>query len=224
MNNYNYYPKKSDSYQHVVFTILLFFIAINILILDIKVFSSENFQVSEITTATTTSSAVAVPEVAPSSSVPCSSSCTRYIDQTLKQQLTQIPVSPSILIPAKTATLKEYYIPLGSGDTQNNAWEDITTTDTLIDTANYDGIKEVYFIATLKNPTQNGRVEAQLYNVTDKHVVYGSTLTLDGPLSQTLTSSKITLDTGGKLYRVQLRSGLSAPSSVDTAKIRILAQ
>ena len=184
--------------------LLLFLIAVNLLILDIKVFSPPSYTAStqiQITPSPTTRQ---------------------------QSQPTTIPITPTPTTynsqPISISSPKEYFIPIGSGSTQKNTFDDLKTTDTFIDTTTYGTIKEAFFIAGLKNPTQNGFVEAQLYNVTDKHAVWGSNIKMEGPSSETITSGKISLDGGGKLYRIQLKSSLSASASIENAKIRIVTQ
>ncbi len=212
---------KYDSYQHIVITLLLILIAVNLLILDVKVFSSQSVQISGITTSSTPTSQA---PISPLSSISdsCPNSCLTLIKDATRSSTALSPLYPLTRIPSSSP--REFYIPLGTGSTQKNDWDDLLSTDTLIDPANYGNIKEIYFIAALRNPTQNGQIEAQLYNVTDKHLVWNSNVVMNGPLSQTLTSAKITLDTGAKLYRVQLKSSLQAPANLDTGKIRIIAE
>jgi hypothetical protein len=113
---------------------------------------------------------------------------------------------------------------LGSGSTDKTDWDNLTATETIIDPGNYGTIKEAYFIVSLKNPTQNGQTDVQLYNVTDKHPVWGSHVVMNGPQSQTINSNSIQLDKGAKLYRVQLKSSLGYSVSVENAKIRIVSE
>lgn len=208
---------KSDSYHNIVITLFLILIAANLLLLDLKVFSSPGVKLSDIATSAPT------PSLAIISDNKCPASCVSLINNLGQStpQATPTTSPPSIIY---TQSQHEFYIPLGVGSTSKNDWDDITSTDTLIDTSNYGLIKEAYFIASLRNPTQNGQIDAQLYNVTDKHPVWNSQVSLNGPLSQTLTSRQITIDTGPKLYRVQIKSSLQATIYLDYAKIRLVTK
>ena len=198
--------------------LLLFLIAINLIILDFKVFSPPP-KISDIaifispTPATSDLSKKNYPQGSNSASIFPSPSSP--------------PVSPNNSNSSNFLTSNtpaEYYIPLGGGTTSQNTYQDLTTTDTLIDTSGYGNITSAYFVAGLSNPTQNGFVQAQLYNVTDKHPVWNSTITLNNSASGTITSNPITLDSGPKLYRIQLLSSLQYPGTIENAKIRIVTE
>lgn len=199
---------QDNYFTHLIIIILLTFISLNLLILDLKVFSpGGSIKISDIATVATPQ-----PTLLPSNT---------------PQPLIVTPTAYQFVSyqPANQVTIaREYFIPLGSGSTSKTNWDDLIATETLIDTANYPGLKETYFIASLRNPTQNGIVEAQVYNVTDKHPVWGSITTMTSRESQTITSNKITLDTGSKLYRVQIKSSLSYLVYLDNAKIRIVTE
>lgn len=209
---------QDNSYTHFVIIFLLVTIAANLFILDIAVFSPNSpIRTSQVATVATTPIPI-------QAGATCPDSCVSLIDEATTNVT---PVKAGVELNTESfqqSSPREYYIPLGSGTTNKSEWENLTATETVIDPSLYGNIKEAYFIASLGNPTQNGQVEAQLINVTDKHPVWGSHVILNGPASQTITSSKITLDHGSKLYRVQMKSTLSYTASVDNAKIRIVAQ
>lgn len=204
-----------DSSAHNLLLSLLIIITINLFIIDLKLFASPQVQVSDI--ATIVSPTVSKPQ----DGLSCPVGCITMIQSVIPEKIGSptIGIQPAI----ESAIPREYYIPLGNGSTTSANWDDLPSTDTVIDPSLYGTIKEVYFVAALGNPTQNGKVDAQLYNVSDKHAVWNSQLSMNGPASQTISSGKITLDTGSKLYRVQLKSGLSYPGTVTGAKIRIIS-
>lgn len=213
-----------DNSSHIVIIFLLTIITINLFLLDLKVFApANNIQISDITSvATPILSPTANPnEILPQNLI-CPNSCLSIIQQATSSA--SQGSSQEVLSQKASGQSREFYIPLGSGSTTKSDWDDITGTETLINPANYGNIKEMYFIASLRNPTQNGQVEAQLYNVTDKHLVWDSHTKMVGPVSQTITSNRIYLDNGAKLYRVQLRSTLQFQAFLDNAKIRIITQ
>lgn len=195
---------KFDLYQHFILTICVLFIAVNLVMIDLKIFSPQNdVSVKDVSISVTDS-----PTNAPYETV-----------------ITATPLPAKINTSEKTLTeAKEIYVPLGSGSTKNVEWDDLITTDTLIDSSKYGSILEMYLIATLSNPTQNGQIDAQLVNVTDKHPVWFSQLVLNGPKKENLISPKIQLDPGTKLYRMQLKSSLGAEVLLENAKLRIIAE
>ncbi|MBI3955305.1 hypothetical protein HY338_02575 [Candidatus Gottesmanbacteria bacterium] len=208
---------------HLVIVFLVVLSAINLFILDIFVFNkSFTVKVSDVSIVKPSANPTTI--ISDNSVSQCSLSCLNAISDATKSGVNiggtnQTVISNDL---ARESIPREYYIPLGSGATNNNIFKDLTSTETVIDPGNYGNIKEAYFITSLSNPTRNGQVEAQLYNVTDNHPVWGSHIIMNGPASQTITSDKITLDNGNKLYRVQLKSTLSFDVTLDNAKVRIL--
>lgn len=216
-----------DNTTHIVIIFLLTLITLNLFLLDLKVFSpANNIQISDITSVATPapSPTINIRTIERSNDSLCPLSCISLIKQATEASGLGSSNLTNLSSPTNISTQREFYIPLGSGSTTKSDWDNLTATETVINPANYGNIKEAYFIASLSNPTQNGAVEAQLYNVTDKHLVWDSHIRMDGPTKQTITSNKITLDTGSKLYRVQLRSTLQFAASLDNAKIRIITE
>ena len=211
---------KSESYTHIVITLLLFVIAGNLLILDLKVFSQKtNSPLNNAISISPTSS----PLSPIADNLSCPQSCLTLISQTAKTPTSAPSINTTIITTSSTEpTERELYIPLGSGATAKSDWDDLTTTDTLIDTSKYGTIKEAYFNVILKNPSKTGDAQARLYNVTDKHPVWNSEVRMDSLSEKQLASPKISLDTGSKLYRVQATSGLSAQITIDNAKLRLI--
>lgn len=229
---------QDSSSLHITILILLIFTAVNLLILDIKVFApspSQIVRLSDISISVTPSSQLTTNNTSTSLSVnpqlttnTCPSSCISLINQSIQTSVGS-PVQPTTYLPAgkagnpqlTTSLIREYFIPLGSGTTSKSDWEDLLGTDTLINPDNYGTIKEVQLSVAIKNPTKNGVVEVRLYNVTDKYVVYGSSVS-SSEKDITLTSSTFAFPTGTKLYRLQAKSGLSYTASIDNAKLKIL--
>ncbi len=212
---------------HLIIIFLLFITIINLFILDLKVFTpTSNIQISDISTVniSPTLTAANYPQSTDNNNLSCPTSCLSLIQEATKGSKTGASnlTGPADQVSQSSQT-HETYIPLGTGTTSKSEWEDITASDTTLDPSNYGSIKEARFIASLKNTTQNGQVEAQLYNVTDKHPVWNSQVIMNGPVTQTITSPVITLDSGNKLYRVQLKSTLGYQVSLDNAKIKIIS-
>ena len=154
----------------------------------------------------------------------CSSSCMAKIDE-LTRRVDALPaVEPTQIsqsaLSARGST-KEYYIPLGSGTTKSNVWQDIAGAEAIIDTANYPSIKSVVFEVFLNIPTANGSVYAKLFNVTDKHDVWFSEVISEGPVL-TKKEATVTLDPGAKTYRVMGLSTLKYDANVENARLRIV--
>lgn len=160
-------------------------------------------------------------ELTPPQSQTCTPSCQEEIVRAVKSiQLPESSILP-LPTPSPKPSVKEFYIPLGTGYTQNNDWENAYAAESAIDTAVYGEIKEVYFEANLRLPVANGTVYARLYNVTDNHPVWNSEVSTSQGTSTHLISSAITLDAGNKLYRVQIKTSLQYPSYLDFSRVKI---
>ena len=211
-------------HSHPLILFLLVFIALNLFIIDLKLFSpSTSVKLSDVAVSIPT--LTPFPQSNPDTSI-CPASCTSLFSD-LNAKIATLSSSnskPLEILGNTSKSIKENFVPLGSGSTDKTDWDNLTATETIIDPGNYGTIKEAYFIVSLKNPTQNGQTDVQLYNVTDKHPVWGSHVVMNGPQSQTINSNSIQLDKGAKLYRVQLKSSLGYSVSVENAKIRIVSE
>lgn len=214
---------QQNNSTHIVIIFLLTLITLNLFILDLKIFAPGNaIQLSDITSIATPIPSITINYQPLTNNLSCPATCLSAIQQaTAAASQSSLQGDPSQRASGQS---REFYIPLGTGSTSKSDWDDLTATEIVIDPGNYGQIKEAYFIASLSNPTQNGQIEAQLYNVTDKHIAWGSHIIMNGPSAQTITSGKITLDIGNKLYRVELKSTLGFQASLENAKIRIITQ
>lgn len=157
----------------------------------------------------------------------CSSSCITAIENATTSSTVTTPTSKPISskAPAKTTGLpKDYFIPLGTGFTQNNDWTNVGGTDITINPADYGKIKQVIFQASMHIPIANGTMYARLYNMTDDHPVWYSEISTGEGASTLVSSANITLDPGSKLYRVQIKTSLQYPSYLDFSRIKITIQ
>ncbi len=117
---------------------------------------------------------------------------------------------------------KEIFIPIGTGSTKNNSYEDLAGLEVSIDTNKYPNIDSVTFEASIWVQDGNGKMFAQLYNMTDKHPVWNSEISTSSGSSVLAVSTKIALDSGNKTYRVQAKTNLTSYAAhVDNARIKI---
>lgn len=187
-------------------------ILVNLIVLDVIIFSPKQ-KIPSFTTLNQTS---------------CGEDCRQEIQESVQAAINALPpASPTIIAKTTTKTqassVKEYFIPLGSGSTQNNQWEDIPGVEAYIDTNSYSQIQTVYFEVSMGIPTKNGVVSARLYNVTDKHPVWFSEVSTDSDTSK-LVATQIKLDPGNKQYRVQMKTTLSYTSVLDFARVKIITK
>lgn len=137
---------------------------------------------------------------------PCPSACIARINQ----------------LSGKTGTTaKEFFIPLGSGTGSDDNWADVSGASASIDASSYGKIKKVIFEATVSQPSGSQRIWLRLFNATDKHPVWFSEITTEETNPVTLVSPAITLDSGNKLYQVQMKTQLRGVTNVTQSRIRI---
>jgi hypothetical protein len=112
--------------------------------------------------------------------------------------------APSSSAKSSGSTVKEYIVYIGSGQTANRDWTDITSAATTINTANYGQLKGVYFEAALS--IVGGEAHARLKDQTTGQPIYQTEIFNNTSSPTWLTSSPMTLSSGTNNYIVQLRS------------------
>lgn len=202
----------------VVFGLL---IGINLVVLDVFLIArSRNPQTTVISPEKLT-----LPAPTPLVIDTCGPACETKVLQIIQEataSTTRTSATPLVRTPAAVTqpTAKEFFVPLGAGSTTSSEWVDVPGAEAFVDSSRYSSIAAVYFEASLRIPTKNGRVYARLFNVTDKHPVWFSEVSTENETG-TLLSAKITLDPGGKVYRVQMKTTLQYQSIMDQSRIRI---
>lgn len=202
--------------SQTIFRILTSLVLLNLLFLDFVIFDKTPAQIIE--------KNVPIPVV----SNACPASCLAEISQatasvklTAKTTPTPTRVLPTTT-PASSSLVKEFFVPFGSGSNSSDDWQDVGGLKATLDPANYASIKTVTFEASVRIPTGNETAYVRLYNVTDKHPVWFSDVSLDGGTGQLLTSKPITLDSGNKTYQVQMKTSLKYPAFLDQARLHII--
>ena len=205
------------SFQTIVIT-LIFLVFLNLLFLDFVIFDRPPAQIIEKT----------VPLV----SNACPLSCLSEIGKATKEatrsvKLASITSSPTPTVkPVSQAqaapSVKEFFVPFGTGSNSSDDWQDVSGLKATIDTANYGSIKTVVFEASVRIPTGNETAYVRLFNATDKHPVWFSDVSLDGGTPQLLISKPVTLDSGNKTYQVQMKTSLKFQAFLDQARLHII--
>lgn len=125
------------------------------------------------------------------------------------------------IAPQSSGQVREFYVPLGSGSGISTDWADTPGVQAYVDTGNYGKIKKVTFEVTIHIPTGNETAYIRLFNQTDKHPVWFSDVSIEGGDTKLLTSQAITLDSGNKLYQVQMKTTLGYSAVIDQSRIHI---
>jgi len=205
--------------SQTIFRTLAFLVLINLIFLDILLFKGQKTEVIERT--------VSVPLVENACPVSCLSEISNATKAaTLSIRPTAKPTpTPTVKATSQTQTsssVKEFFVPFGSGSNSSDDWQDIAGLKATLDLVNYGSIKTVTFEATIRIPTGNETAYVRLYNATDKHPVWFSEVSLEGGTPALLTSKPITLDSGNKTYQVQMKTSLKFQAFLDQSRLHII--
>ena len=175
---------------------------VNIALLDI--FAVQSFPHYTATVSTIRN----IPTLPPATPTPTKTS------QTLSPQPTIVQT-----IINQTNGAKEVYIPLGTGQTTASSWSNVPGALASIDSSKYPGIKQVTFEANITVPTANEIVWIRLYDMTDEHPVWNSEMSMS--TDSQFISIPISLESGNKLYQVQMYTQLQYPATLTLARVHI---
>jgi len=159
----------------------------------------------------------------------CSQACLTKINQVaataVKAPIQPLPSPTPTKVPAVYQTspaTKEYYVPFGSGSGSSSDWQNVPGLQAYIDSTAYGSIKSVIFEVSLHIPNANETASVRLYDATDDHPVWYSDITFSGNAQSVLLSSNpINLDTGNKLYEVQMQTQLQYEAIIDQSRVHI---
>lgn len=207
-----------------IFRTLAFLVLINILFLDTLLFKRQEPEIVEKT--------VPVPVVLNA----CPASCLSEISQATKaatlsikptsalaDRPTPTPTVKPVSIQTQTSSsVKEFFVPFGSGSNSSDDWQDVGGLKASLDSTSYGSIKSVIFEASVRIPTGNQIAYVRLFNATDKHPVWFSEVSLEGGTPALLTSKPITLDSGNKTYQVQMKTSLKFQAFLDQSRLHII--
>ena len=211
-------------------SVIAILIIFNIVYLDILAFKNANVEVQKEDISTVAS---VIYDPTASSNQVCPDKCIAQIYQATtsskatNQDITATKIPTPTSVPRASSqtsfvsSVKEFFIPFGSGSNSSSDWEDVAGLKASIDSANYSSIKSVVFEASVRIPTGNQTAYVRLFNETDKHPVWFSDVSLEGGTAQLLLSKPITLDSGNKVYKVQMKTSLKYQAILDQARIHI---
>jgi len=131
------------------------------------------------------------------------------------------PTPKSSSSTSQQTSVKDYFIPLGSGSVDSTDWADVPGARASVDFGQYPSIKSIVFEASVSVPTGNQAAYVRLFNVTDAHPVWYSDVTMSGGTSAYLVSTPVTYDTGLKTYQVQMKTQLNYTANLTQGRIHI---
>lgn len=222
MNHLNMNKEKLVQIFLVVLGIL---VLANLIFLDIKVFKEERKEIAKVLVSYPSPTPILVlspPPPLKEKILSCPLSCLEKIYEATSS-LT-LPTPKTIVQKTPQSSVKEFYIPLGSGSTSSTAWEEIKNAEAYFNPQNYGEIKSITFEALMHIPTANGRVYARLYNVNDKVGLVETEIWAEGSAGVRIESPPFHLPSGRKLYRVQLKSTLGYEAILDLARLKVVVK
>lgn len=215
--------KKIITRKNILF-LFLFLIFLNLLYLDVLVFKGFGSKTIERVISQS-------PETS-SDNQTCGKDCVNKINEAVTQALkstsslsptlTPTPTKAAVQSNSTANVSREYYVPFGSGSGSSSDWQDVPGLQAYVDNASYPNIKSIVFEASLHIPTGNQTAGVRLYNVTDGHPVWNSEINFNGNTSSVfLNSQAVSLDTGNKLYKVQMKTQLQFQAILDQSRLHI---
>jgi hypothetical protein len=194
------------------FGVVIALLAVNLVFLNVHVLNSGN---AASINSMRTISAVNADEAKPIPTATILSPTPIPIPESQTEQATVVqPVT-------KQSSVKEYFIPLGTGMTQPRDWTDVPGAQTTVDFGNYGDVKEIRF-ETAVSPEAIQEVSVRLFNVTDKHPVWYAENTTSG--TSLVTSAPLAYDIGVKVYQVQMKTQLEFKTTLVLARLHITLQ
>jgi hypothetical protein len=162
----------------------------------------------------------------------CPQSCVSQIQQAISSAKPSATVSPTPISANNASSqttvssqTKEYYVPFGSGSGTSSDWQDVPGLQASIDSSSYGSIKSVVFEASLHIPNGNQTASVRLFNSTDGHPVWNSEVDFNGNVNSVLlVSPNVSLDSGNKLYKVQIKTQLQFQAVLDQSRLHITTQ
>lgn len=143
--------------------------------------------------------------------------------QSINPSPSKPPPSPTPVIILKeidkSSSIKEYFIPFGTGTNQTSDWADVPGLQANVDFGSYQNIKDIRFEVSVNIPTGNQTASVRLFNVTDKHPVWNSEVTTTSDVYK--VSPSLIYDKGAKTYQVQMKTQLKFLANLTLARIHI---
>jgi hypothetical protein len=130
--------------------------------------------------------------------------------------------SPDEAVLGESDLIREYFVPLGSGQTSNTEWADVPSAQATINSDRYGEIVSIYFEASLS--AINGMVEARILDKTTSDVIDESNISHDTSEYVWKISKPFTVGPGGKTYIVQMKSSTGETVEMSQARLKVLAR
>jgi hypothetical protein len=142
----------------------------------------------------------------------------------LSKRLSQLEKKAGVQTTTKqgNSTVKEYIVFMGTGQTNNRDWTNITSAATTINTANYGQLKAVYFEAALS--IIGGEAHARIANQTTGQPLYQTEVFNNTSSADWITSASFIPAAGQNSYIVQMRSSSGEMAILNGARVHLYLQ
>lgn len=205
-------------------TIVIILLVFDLLFLNIKILSLGNPVVSIFQQKT---SQPPTASSQPANSDSCGQECMAEINKAVSAAVVveKNTASNTPVYGGSASSVQEYFIPLGSGMISSPTLTTVSGMQATIDSGAYGSGYTATFEITVSIPTGNQTASFQLYDSTQNHPVWNSSVNFTGGgTPQLLISSPITLDPGSNTYIVQGSTQLQFPAYITQARVHIITQ
>lgn len=117
---------------------------------------------------------------------------------------------------------KEIFIPIGSGSSNSDKFEDLAGTDVTVDFSKYPPIEFMVFEASIWVVGGNGKAWGQIKTVSDNNPLIQSQISSISPSGEVKTSSYLPIPTSVKTYRMMAKTDITNfAAHIENARIKI---
>lgn len=127
-------------------------------------------------------------------------------------------------LPKTKTRLTQYVTIPGSGSTSATGWVNLSGTDFYLNTADYPGLVEIYFEASMKLFNGNGMAYIRLFDVNHGIGVQGSDISTNSQLDSVLESGKVSFWAGKNLIRVQAKTLTADTTIYNYGRLRVVTE
>lgn len=212
-----------EKFFRIFLVILGILVIINLIFLDLNFFKEDRKEITKGLSADSLSvsdqSQSVSTEEKEDKDLSCPVSCLEKIAEATGAAV--LPTPKTIIQQSSQSSVKEFYIPLGSGSSSSTTWEGINNAEAYFDPKNYGKIQSMIFEASMRIPTGNGKVYARLYNVDDQNGLIETEIWTEGSGGIRVESSSFNLPSARRLYRVQLKTTMGYEAILDLARLKV---
>jgi hypothetical protein len=127
-------------------------------------------------------------------------------------------------LPKTKTRLTQYVTIPGSGSTLATSWVNLSGTDFYLNTADYPGLVEIYFEASMKLFNGNGMAYIRLFDVNHGIGVQGSDISTNSQIDSVLESGKVSFWAGKNLIRVQAKTLTADTTIYSYGRLRVVTE